>query len=181
MEREQRDDAKARLIAGLLQGRPWKEVAHQAGYPLKRSGAYRLLREVRMRGDDALRDGRHGHPAKMRGPARQWLADYCRGDPAVAGATVQAALQERFGLAVSVSQINRVRVALGVGRSAAGGGGGIRSRLTIREVGGRRGRAASCCWLRPRRQVASLRWRRRSRHTTRALPEHRRRVGACCR
>jgi len=123
MEREQRDDAKTRLIARLLQGRPWKEVAHQAGYPLKRSGAYRLLREVRMRGDDALRDGRHGHPAKMRGPARQWLADYCRGDPAVAGATVQAALQERFGLAVSVSQINRVRVALGVGRSAAGGGG----------------------------------------------------------
>jgi len=120
MGKDQRDDAKARMIASMLQGRRWKDVAHEAGYPLQRSGAYRLLREVRVRGDDALRDGRHGHPTKMRGPVRQWLADYCRGTPTASGTTVQAALQERFGLDVSVSQINRVRAALGLGRFATG-------------------------------------------------------------
>jgi len=35
---------------------------------------------------------------------------------------VQAALSARFGLDVSVSQINRVRAALGLGRSATGAG-----------------------------------------------------------
>jgi hypothetical protein len=125
MNGDERRAAKGRLIAAMERGRPWCAVVRDMDDPppLRRSGAYRLLREVRARGDEALRDGRHGHPSKMRGPVRQWLAAYCRGTPDAAGATVQAALRERFGLDVSVSQINRVRAALGLSQCAPGAGG----------------------------------------------------------
>ncbi len=95
-----------------------------AAVPLGRSGAYRVLRAVARQGEGALRDGRHGHPSKLRGPVRAWLEAYCRGAPTASGAAVQAALRERFGLTVSVSQINRVRTALGVSRRRDAGGKG---------------------------------------------------------
>ena len=66
----------------------------------------------------ALQDGRHGHPSKLRGEACTFLADYCRGAPHTASSVIQALLQERFELSVSVSQINRIRAALGVSNSS---------------------------------------------------------------
>lgn len=180
MNTTQQQEDKARLIAGMLQGQSWSEAAPVAGYPLRRSGAYRLLHEVRVRGDAALRDGRHGHPSKIRGPIRQWLEAYCRGAPHAASPAVRAALHAQFGLTVSVSQINRVRAALGLGRSAEGTEK-IRPCLILGGRGGRMGRAVCCCWRRPWRRAALPRWRRRSRRATRVLPGHRRRAGACCR
>jgi transposase len=123
MEKDERQQAKAQLIAGMLQGQSWATTAAAAGYPLCRSGAYRLLSAVRARGEVALRDGRQGHPSKLRGPVRQWLEDYCRGAPQASGTQVQRALEAQCGLCVSVSQINRVRAALGLGRVATGVGG----------------------------------------------------------
>lgn len=76
--------------------------------------AYRLLRNVRAKGNTALQDGRHGHPIKLRGEARAFLEAFCREIPCTPSPTLQAALRERFDLQVSVSQINRVRAALGV-------------------------------------------------------------------
>ena len=76
--------------------------------------AYRLLRAVRSRGNTALQDGRHGHPSKLRGEARAFLEACCRDAPCTSSPTLQAVLRERFDLQVSVSQINRVRAALGL-------------------------------------------------------------------
>src|SRR5437773_1215305 len=59
-------------------------------------------------------DGRHGHPSKLRGEARAFLEATCREAPRTPSPTLRAALRERFNLQVSVSQINRVRAALGV-------------------------------------------------------------------
>ena len=123
MEKDERQRAKAQLIAGMLQGQSWATAAAAAGYPLGRSGAYRLLSAVRSRGEAALCDGRQGHPSKLRGPVRQWLEAYCRGAPQASGSEIRQALEAHCGLRVSVSQINRVRAALGLGRSATGVGG----------------------------------------------------------
>jgi len=76
--------------------------------------AYRLVRAVRTRGEEALEDGRHGHPSKLRGEARTFLEEYCRKAPQTSSSNVQAVLRERFDLSVSISQINRVRAALGL-------------------------------------------------------------------
>ena len=123
MGTDERRAAKARLVAGMRRGVPWRDAAAVAGLPTSRSAAYRLRAAVRDRGEVALEDGRRGHPAKLRGPVRAWLETYCRGAPEASGSAVHQALQARFGLAVSVRQINRVRAALGVGRPASRTGG----------------------------------------------------------
>ncbi|MBO0793360.1 MAG: helix-turn-helix domain-containing protein [Ktedonobacteraceae bacterium] len=61
-----------------------------------------------------MQDGRHGHPSKLRGEARAFLEASCREAPCTSSPTLQTALREHFDLQVSVSQINRVRVVLGV-------------------------------------------------------------------
>jgi hypothetical protein len=58
-----------------------------------------------------LAEQRHGHPAKLRGEVLVWMLDYCQSHPFVSSSTVQRCVSERFGLSVSVSQLNRVRAA----------------------------------------------------------------------
>ena len=69
---------------------------------------------MRKQGETALLDGRHGHPSKLRGEARTFLEEYCRGAPHTPSSVIQTLLQERFDRRVSVSQINRIRAVLGV-------------------------------------------------------------------
>ena len=122
MDRQACRAAKAQMIAGMEAGQSWQEAAGQAGVQTSRTAAYRLLQRVRTEGATALEDQRHGHPTKVREPVRQWLVQFCRAAPEVAGRTAQAGLQEQFHLEVSISQINRLRAALGVSRPAPGVG-----------------------------------------------------------
>jgi transposase len=62
----------------------------------------------------AFLDDRHGHPYKVTEPVRVWMTEFCTTNPQVASSRVQSELQSRFGVAVSVSQINRVRAQCGV-------------------------------------------------------------------
>jgi transposase len=114
VERNQRQAARKQLIAAMLEGRTFQEVSKGSDVPLKRAMAYRLLHAVRTQGESALQDGRHGHPVKLRGAARTFLEEYCQQAPSTPSSVVQTLLQERFGLSISTSQINRVRAALGV-------------------------------------------------------------------
>jgi transposase len=122
MDRATSRAAKAQLVAEMLQGSSWQEAARRAGLQTSRTTAYRLLHRVRTEGAAALDDQRHGHPAKLREPVQHWLAQFCRAAPASSGGIVQAALFEQFGLEVSISQVNRLRAALGVRRSVPGVG-----------------------------------------------------------
>jgi transposase len=113
-ERKKRQEAREQLVTALLEGHCWKEVSQRPDVPLKRAMAYRLLHAVRTEGSIALQDGRHGHPSKLRGEARAFLEEQCRQAPATPSSTLQEELRERFDLSVSISQINRVRAALGI-------------------------------------------------------------------
>ena len=114
MDKEQLRAAKARLAAQMQAGQPWHVAAAAAGLQTSQSTAYRLCQAVRERGEMALQDGRHGHPVKLRGEARTFLEAYCRKAPHTPSSMIQTLLQERLDLSVSISQINRVRAALGV-------------------------------------------------------------------
>jgi transposase len=122
MDRAAYRAAKAHLVARMQAGQSWHEAAASVGLQTSRSSAYRLLRRVRTEGAVALDDQRHGHPTKVRQPVREWLAAFCCAAPEATGRTVQTAILERFGLEVSVSQINRLRAALGVRRQGSGAG-----------------------------------------------------------
>ena len=115
MQEEQRRVAKGQLTALMQAGHPWHEAAAMAGVHIGRSAAYQLLHNVRMRGDAALQDGRHGHPAKLCPPVREFLENTCREVPSTPSHVMQAALQERFGILVSIGHLNRVRAELGIG------------------------------------------------------------------
>ena len=114
LERNQRQLAREQLVTAMLEGQSWQQVSVGSSLPLKRAMAYRLLHAVRTQGEVALQDGRHGHPVKLRGAARTFLEEYCRQIPSTPSSAIQTLLQERFGLSISTSQINRVRAALGV-------------------------------------------------------------------
>jgi transposase len=114
MDKEQRRAAKAHLVAGMQMGHSWQTAAARAGLQISQSNAYRLWGAFRQHGEMALQDGRHGHPIKLRGEARTFLEDSCREAPSTPSTAIQAALRERFDLSMSISQINRVRAALGV-------------------------------------------------------------------
>jgi len=118
MEEEQRRAAKRQMIVLMQAGHCWQEAADMAGVRTGRSAAYQLLRTVRVRGEVALQDGRHGHPTKLRQPVRQWLETTCREAPHMPSHVVQAALLERFGILISIGHLNRVRAELGLGSRA---------------------------------------------------------------
>jgi putative transposase len=122
MDREALRAAKAQMVAHMQAGLSWHEAATNASLRTSRASAYRLLRRVRTEGTVALDDQRHGHPTKVRQPVRDWLAAFCRAAPEATGRTVQAALLGEFGLLISVSQINRLRAALGIRRQVSGAG-----------------------------------------------------------
>jgi hypothetical protein len=74
---------------------------------------------VRKAGEPALREGRHGHPIKLRGEEGKFLEETCRQAPHTPSHEVQTQLAQRFSLQVSVSQINRVRASARGEQSAA--------------------------------------------------------------
>ena len=108
--------ARLQVIGRMFAGQSWQTAVSQSQLNISRSTAYRLVKLARDedRAARAFLDDRHGHPYKVTEPVRVWLVDGCTQNPQMASSRVQAELQSRFGVAVSVSQINRVRAELGV-------------------------------------------------------------------
>ena len=108
--------ARLQVIGRMFAGQSWQTAVSQSQLHISRSTAYRLVKLARDEDKvaKAFLDDRHGHPYKVTEPVRVWLVDVCTQNPQMASSRVQAELQSRFGVVVSVSQINRVRAELGV-------------------------------------------------------------------
>jgi transposase len=113
---EQRQAAKRQMIKQMEQGASVQQARSHSAVPMHRATVYRLLKGVRAEGETAYTDGRHGHSSKVRGEVRAFLIEMCQTTPSIASPEVQHAIHERFGLAISVSQLNRVRASLGLSR-----------------------------------------------------------------
>ena len=72
MEETKLYTARVQVVEAMEQGLPWHEAAKRAGLQISQSTAYRLRQRMRQGGEQALREGRHGHPAKLRGEVRKW-------------------------------------------------------------------------------------------------------------
>lgn len=108
--------ARLQLIESMLAGHSWQSAVAQSQSNVSRATAYRLRQLARDEEKAALAflDDRHGHPYKLTEPVQAWLSEFCTNHPQIASSRVQSELQSRIGVAVSVSQINRVRAKLGV-------------------------------------------------------------------
>jgi transposase len=108
--------ARLQVIGRMFAGQSWQTAVTQSQLNISRSTAYRLVKLARDEDKvaKAFLDDRHGHAYKLTEAVGVWLVDCCTNNPQVASSRVQAELKSRFGVAVSVSQINRVRAQLGV-------------------------------------------------------------------
>ncbi len=113
---EQRQAAKRQMIEQIEQGTSVQQARSHSAVPMHRATVYRLLKRVRAEGEAAYIDQRHGHSIKVRGEVRAFLLEVCQATPSVSSPAVQHAIHERFGLSMSVSQLNRVRASLGLSR-----------------------------------------------------------------
>jgi len=112
----QRRVAKEHLLADLQRGCSVPEAYRRTPIPLHRTTIYRFRQRVHADPVAALADGRHGHPVKLRGEMLTFLIESCQATPSIASSEVQRSIQEHFGSAPSVSQLNRVRARLGLSR-----------------------------------------------------------------
>ena len=108
--------ARLQVIGRMFAGQSWQTAVSQSQLHISRSTAYRLVKLARDEDKvaKAFLDDRHGLPYKVTEPVRVWLVDVCTQNPQMPSSRVQTELQSRFGVTVSVSQINRVRAKLGV-------------------------------------------------------------------
>lgn len=170
MDKERYGRAKACLVSCMQEGYSWQQAKAVAGVQISQSNAYRLWRAFRQHGETALKDNRHGHPVKLRGEARAFLTDACRKAPHTPSSVIQRLLQERFDLCVSVSQINRVRAALGVSNHANKQGKKQEDRnARLLNQHGRTGLAVFCYSLLPIKQVSSRNFKQPSHQATSPL------------
>ena len=144
MEDETREASKRHLVALMQTGHSWQEAATQAGIQVSRSTAYRWLQRVRAAGEAGLTDGRHGHPAKLRPPVREFLEMTFYQSPRSSGREIQALLQERFGVVVSIGHLNRFRATLTRGSSETFGEKNSSPRLHKSQLSGKREQVGYC-------------------------------------
>src|SRR5258708_34361034 len=107
---------RLQLIEWMFAGPSGQTAVAQSQLPVSRATAYRLRQLARDEQKVALAflDDRHGHPYKVTEPVQVWISEFCTNQPQIASSRVQSELQSRFGVVVSVSQINRVRAKLRV-------------------------------------------------------------------
>jgi len=115
---EQRQAAKREMVKQMEQGVAAREARVSSAVPMHRTTVYRLRRRVQREGEQALTDGRHGHPVKLREEALTFLVEHCQATPSASSPAIQQQIHERFDLCISVSQLNRMRARFGLSRRA---------------------------------------------------------------
>ncbi len=113
-----RQAARRELVRSVEEGMTAREARRCCPVRMHRTTVYRLLKRVEREGEQALAERRHGHPTKLRGDVLTFVLDYCQNHASAASREVQRLVAERFGLSVSVSQLNRVRAAHALSRQA---------------------------------------------------------------
>lgn len=108
--------ARLQLIGRMLAGQSWQTAVAESQLQVCRATAYRLIQYARDEDKAAqvFLDDRHGHPYKLTEPMQAWIKEVCVDNMRMPSSEVQKELKSRFGVAVSVSQVNRVRAKLGV-------------------------------------------------------------------
>lgn len=106
--------ARLQLTGRMLAGQSWQTAVAESQLPIARATAYRLVQYARDEDKvpQIFLDDRHGHPYKLTAPVQARISEVCTDNMGMPSSSVQNELRSCFGVAVSVSQINRVRAKL---------------------------------------------------------------------
>jgi hypothetical protein len=108
MEEKQNHAAKGQMVALMQAGHSWQEsrsVGQQPTASCKKYGS-KAKRACKMAGMDT--------PPNCANLCSNGAYDYCHAAPGTPSHIVQQALQNRFGVVVSISHLNATRAALGL-------------------------------------------------------------------
>jgi transposase len=117
-QRQARQMARQEIVRQMELGATVAEAQRRCSVPMHRTTVYRLLKRVELEGEQVYAERRHGHPVKLRGEVLTFVQEYCQNHASAASCEIQRCVSERFGLSVSVSQLNRVRATHGLSRQA---------------------------------------------------------------
>ena len=121
---------RLQLIRHMFAGQSWQTAVAESQLHISRATAYRLVQQARNEDKATMPflDDRHGHPYKVTEPVQVWINEMCSENRQLPSSQVQSELKSRFGIVVSVSQINRVRAMLGVSNQWRGRAQGSRKK-----------------------------------------------------
>jgi len=104
------DPDKIKMAELMLKGVDWQTAVEQSGVlKMSQSGAYWFLTQYCLRGEAALEDRRHGNNHKLSAAAKEWLLAECRARPDMTSRELQGALQESYGIQLSIGYLNQLR------------------------------------------------------------------------
>lgn len=112
------DEVRKIIVDAMLSGKSHDEARALAGVNVSERSIYRWLEWHRERGDEGLKDNRHGVVWKMTDELKTWLIEAIEDNPKQSARQLQEQVQETFGIRVSISQINQTRVDAGLSRRA---------------------------------------------------------------
>jgi len=112
--------AHKHVVEAMEQGLPWHEATKRAEIQSSHSTAYRLRQRMRKVGEQACREGRHGHPVKLRGEVRKFLEQTCQQAPSPLSHATERSWCSSFPRRLSGSHINRFRATVEVSNPPQG-------------------------------------------------------------
>jgi transposase len=107
---------KEQVVERMEAGENWQAALRSVGVQASESTVYLWRQKWRQGGKGAISDGRHGRRYKMKDALRSWLQGYCAAAPDTPSRQLQAALFQRFAVAVSQGHLNLLRAQYGVRR-----------------------------------------------------------------
>jgi len=110
-------ESKRQIVDSILAGRSYQEAIDAAQIRASERSVYRWVDRYNEESDQGLREGRRGVVWKVTDEIREWLVECCEETPSLSAKQLQAQLEETFGVVVSISHINQIRIDEGVSKS----------------------------------------------------------------
>jgi transposase len=107
-------ETRKQVVQAVLAGKSHQEALEEAQITACERSIYRWLEWYREEGEEGLRERRHGVVWKVTDEIRAWLIECCQETPSLSARQLQEQLQETFGMQVSISHINQIRIDEGV-------------------------------------------------------------------
>ncbi len=103
-------ESRKRVVQAVLAGKSHQQALAEAQITACERSVYRWLQWYREEGESGLRERRHGVVWKVTDELRAWLVESCQETPSLSASQLQEQLQETFGVRVSISHINQMRI-----------------------------------------------------------------------
>lgn len=105
---------RRQVVQSVLAGKSHQEAMAEAQITASERSIYRWMERYREKGEAGLCERRHGVVWKVTDEIRAWLVECCQERPSLSASQLQTQLQETFGVRVSISHINQIRIDEGV-------------------------------------------------------------------